>query len=76
MTHNKNQNPLLNLLINCIPARSATQILCIKDNYTFRFLNFLIIGLSNSSANCLFSIIANLSPIARVSDDAQATSTP
>ena len=31
ITHNKNMNPLLNLLINCIPARYAPQILSIKD---------------------------------------------
>ena len=43
--------PLLNLLINCILARSAPQILSLKDDCTFRFFNFLIIGLYNTSAN-------------------------
>ena len=51
--HDKNLNPLLKLLINCIPARSALQILSIKDECTFLFSNFLIIGLCNSSANSL-----------------------
>ena len=57
VTHNKNLNPLLNLLTNCISARSAPQILSIKDNCTFRFLNFLIIGWCNSSVNSLLDII-------------------
>ena len=35
ITHNKKRIPLLNLLINCIPARSAPQLLSIKDEYTF-----------------------------------------
>ena len=43
--HNKKQNPLLNLLINCTSTRSAPQILLIKDEYTFRFSDFLINGL-------------------------------
>ena len=34
-THNKERIPLLNLLINCISARSAPQLLSIKDEYTF-----------------------------------------
>ena len=42
--------------INCISARSATQILSIKGEYTFLFLNFLIIRLCNSSANSLIDI--------------------
>ena len=50
-THNKNLNPLLNLLINCISARSAPQILSIKGDSTFLLLNFIITGLCNSSAN-------------------------
>ena len=33
-TH-KNQTPLLNLLINCVSAQSAPQILSLKDEYTF-----------------------------------------
>ena len=55
--HNKNQTSLLNLLINCISTRSAPQItLSLKDEYTFRFSDFLIIGLCNSSANSWFGI--------------------
>ena len=42
----------LNLLINCI----SSQILSIKGDCTFLFLNFLIIGLCNSSANSLLEI--------------------
>ena len=41
--------PLLNLLINCIPAKSAPKILSLKDEHTFRFSNFLVIGLCNPS---------------------------
>ena len=40
------------LLINCLTVGSASQILSIKDDYTLRFSNFLIIGLCNSLANC------------------------
>ena len=54
ITHYKKQIPLLNLLINCISARSQLQILYLKDEYMFCFLDFLIIGLCNSSANSLF----------------------
>ena len=35
ITHNENLNPLLNLLINCISARSAPQIFSIKGECTF-----------------------------------------
>ena len=52
IAHNTNLMPLLNLLINCISAKWAPQILSWNDGYTFIFLNFLIIGLCNSSANC------------------------
>ena len=55
--------PLLNLLINCIWARSATQTFSIKDKRTFRFLKFLIIGLCNTSANTLFEIFSFLIPL-------------
>ena len=58
ITHNKNLNHLLNLLINHISARSVPQILCIKDERTFLLLNFLLIGLCNSSANPLLEIIS------------------
>ena len=53
-THNEKRIPLLNLLIDWISARSAPQMLSIKGEYTFLSSNFLIIGLSNSSANSLF----------------------
>ena len=54
--NNKNLNHLLNSLINCISARSAPQILSMKGECTFLLLNFLIIGLCNSSANYLLEI--------------------
>ena len=60
ITHDKKDIILLNLLINYISVRSAPQILSIEDQCTFLFLNFLIIGLRNSSANSLFEIISIL----------------
>ena len=60
MTHGKNLNPLLNLLINCISAKTAHQILSIKDERTFLFSNFQTICLCNSSANSLLYIISFL----------------
>ena len=53
---NKKQNTLLNLLNNYVSARSGPQILSLKDEYTFRFSNFLMIGLCNFSANSWFGI--------------------
>ena len=41
-------------------ARSAPQILFLKDGYTFRFSKFLIISLCNSSANSWFDITSLL----------------
>ena len=39
--HNKNLNPLLNLLINCLSARSAPQtLLPLNGEYTFLFFTF------------------------------------
>ena len=55
--HNKKRNPLLNLLINCISATSVPQILSINDDDTFRFLNFLIIGLCKYVANYWCDIV-------------------
>ena len=37
--------PLLHLLNNCISAKSTPQILFLKEEYTFLFLNFLITDL-------------------------------
>ena len=54
ITHNKNLNPLLNLLINCISARSAPHISSLNAACTFRFLNFLKMDLCHSSAYCSF----------------------
>ena len=58
--HNKNLNTLLNLLINCISAKFSPQILPINSKCTFLFLNFLIIGLCNSSDNSLLEVISFL----------------
>ena len=66
ITHNKNLNTLLSLLINCISARSGPQILSKKGGCTFLFLYFLIIGLCNSSANSLFKIFSFLIPLPEV----------
>ena len=44
MTHNKYLNPLLNLLNDCISAKSIPQILSLNEEYTFLFLNFLVTG--------------------------------
>ena len=63
ITHNKNLNTLSNLLINCISARSAPQILSIKGKCTFLLLNFPIIGLCNSSANSLLEIFSFSIPL-------------
>ena len=80
ITQNKSLNPLLNLLINCKPARSAPRILSIKGECTFLFLKFLIIVLCNSAANSLFEIfsvlIADLFRVAKASDRASVEAPP
>ena len=58
ITHNQKQTSLLDLFIYCISVRLAPKILSIKGECTFLFLNFLIIGLCNSSANSLFEIFS------------------
>ena len=42
MSRTLNLNPVLNLFINCISARSAPYISPTKDECTFLFLKFLI----------------------------------
>ena len=59
--HNK-WIPFLNLLINCKPARSTPQVLSIKDECSFRFSKFLLIGLCNYSANSWFVMFSFLLP--------------
>ena len=59
ITHNKKRIPLLNLLIDCISARSGPQVLSIKGECTFLFIKFSD-GLCNSSANSLFQIFSFL----------------
>lgn len=56
--YNKNWNPLSCLLTNCILARSAPQIFSLKDEYTFRFPNFLMISLCSFLARAWFDITA------------------
>ena len=60
MKHNKTQNSLLNSLINFISSKAVPQILSLKEKCTFRFSNFLIIGVSNPYANFWFEIISLL----------------
>ena len=77
MTHHKNQNSSLHLLIHCISSKSAPQILSLKGDHTSRFSNFLIISLWNSSANFWFDIISilvsDISRVAKVSVRAHVT---
>ena len=63
IANNQKQISLLNLLINCISARTAPQILSTKVECTFLFLNFLIIGLRSSSAYCWSDIFSFLMPL-------------
>ena len=60
MTHNKKLNPLLNLIINCMSAKTAPLILSIKGECAFLLSNFLIIGLFNSSDNFILGIFSFL----------------
>ena len=66
IAHNKNLNPILNLLINCISSKSAPQILSIKGECTFSLLNFPVIVFSNSFANSLLQIFSFLIPLPEV----------
>ena len=63
ITHNKKLNPLSNLLINCISAKSAPQMLPIKVECTFLVLKFVIVDLRNASANCWSGIFSFLIPL-------------
>ena len=51
MTARRYLTPRLNLEKACISTKSAAHILSIPPTKTLRFLNFLLIGLCNSSAN-------------------------
>ena len=66
ITHNKKRVPLLSLLLNCVSTRYAPQILPIKGDRTFLFLNFLIIGLCNFSANALLELLSFLAVLPEV----------
>ena len=48
---NLNKIKKLNLIINCISAKSPPQICSIKGGCTFLLLKFLIIGLCKSFVN-------------------------
>ena len=66
LTHNKNLNPLFNLLVNCISNKSASYIFSIKGGGTFVLFNFLIIGYCNSLANFLLGVFSFLTPLLEV----------
>ena len=66
ITDYKNLNSLLTFLIDCISARSTHQIFSIKVECIFLFLNFLIIGLRNFSADCWPDILSFLIPLPAV----------
>ena len=66
ITHNKKRILFVYLLIDCISARSAPQILSTRGEYTFLFLNFQIIGLYNSSDNSLLEIFSFIMPLPAV----------
>ena len=51
IAYNQNRIPFVGLLINCISARSASQMLSLKNEYALHVLNVLIISLCKSSAN-------------------------
>ena len=54
--HNKKKTPLLNLLKNCISAKWGPSNIVYKRwmHFLFVFFKFLIVGLPNPFANCLF----------------------
>ena len=80
ITHNKNQNPSLKFVINWISGRSVPQLLSLIDYCTFRFSNFVRIGLCNSLANSWFDVIlfsiTDLHCLSTVSDQALVTAPP
>ena len=64
IANNEKQTLLLKLFINCISARSVPQIMSQKDECTFWFSNFLIIGLCKPSANIVLFSITQLKVLA------------
>ena len=62
ITYNKSLNPSLNLLINCISAQSAPQLLSLDPEQTVLFLKFLIIRLRNFLASCSLNSNGILTP--------------
>ena len=65
ITHNKNLNPLSNLLVDCTSAKSASQILSLNGEYNFLCLNFIITYIRRSEANWQFCGI-DLTPLPEV----------
>ena len=63
ITHDKNLNPLLNLLINYISVESEPKILSLNPEKSVLLLKFLIIGLCNSLANCSLNSSCILTPL-------------
>ena len=66
ITHIKNLNTLVNLLINYVPASSAPKRLYTNCDCTFLFLEFLIISSCNSLAYLFFEIFSFLIPLPEV----------
>ena len=66
IANDKKQIPLLNLLVNCVSARSAPQTLSMIGDCAFLLLNFQIISLCNLSASCWSDILSFLIPLAEV----------
>ena len=56
-------NSFIILLMNCISARSAPQILSLKDEYTFLLFKFLNNWFVQFSTNCWFYLISFLIPL-------------
>ena len=48
---------MLNLLNNCILAKSTPQRLPLNEEYNFKFLNFLIIASWSSLAYCILALL-------------------
>ena len=78
--HNKKQNHLLDLLINCTYVRSAPQILSSKDECTFLSSNFLFLNILVCVIlhliGIIYFLIADLFRLANVSDRALVTASP
>ena len=63
ITQNKNLNPLLSWLIDCISGKSTLKYCLSIKNKLFFFKFFLIIALSNSSANGRWLFASVVTPL-------------